>query len=89
MVLVPVYDGRESFSLTNYWAQKHTGTVEVGTTVCLLFSMKTGKLTEDARSVQVNDMIGVRATTLSPHWLPMGQVVKGYENTLTSRTPAH
>ena len=53
--LVPVYDGRESLSLANYWVKKYEGTVEPGTTVCLLFSIKRGTLPPDAQSFKISD----------------------------------
>ena len=62
---VPVYDGRENFSLAKYWSRKYEGDVKPGTTVCILFSMKWGNLSTEAAPVAITGMIGIYLNVLA------------------------
>lgn len=61
---VPVYDGRENFSLAKYWARKYQGDVKAGTTVCILFSAKQGKLSRETAPIAISGMIGIYLNVL-------------------------
>lgn len=61
---VPVYDGRENFSFAKYWARKYKDDIKPGTTVCILFSMKRGKLSADAAPLAITGMIGIYLNVL-------------------------
>ena len=54
-----VYDGREKFSPSKYWAQEYDGNVRAGSTVMVLFSMKRGKLPEDVHAAGVPNSAAV------------------------------
>lgn len=41
---VPIYDGREEFTLSQYWKKEYVGDVKPGSTVVVLFSVKQGPL---------------------------------------------
>jgi len=61
---VPVYDGRNNFSLARYWANKYEGNVKRGTTVTIIFSVKQGKLSADAAPIAIAGMIGIYLNVL-------------------------
>ena len=54
MFVVPVYDGRSSFSLAKYWAKPYHDDVAPGTTVTILFSIKRGNIPEDAKGYTIS-----------------------------------
>lgn len=39
-----MYDGRQEFSLSNYWKREYDGDVQAGSTVVVLFSIRDGPL---------------------------------------------
>lgn len=66
MFIVPIYDGREPFSLAKYWSKKYVGDVEPGSTVCVLFSIKEGNAPREAHSFDISkSMKAVYLNTLA------------------------
>lgn len=49
MVAVPIYDGRDEFSLSNYWVKKYRGDVQPGSSVVVLFSIRQGRRPKNLR----------------------------------------
>jgi len=56
---VPVYDGRNNFSLNRYWARAYTDKVQVGATVMVLFTMKMAEPNEEMASFRLRNLKSV------------------------------